>query len=85
MVDAPHDRFGTVTAWTFMKPDGTYRSSIASALVRWELHPGSFLTAVWQHHGEITDQRAFTSSLGPALHVAGSDVVLVKLAWLFQL
>ena len=85
VVDAPHDRFGPVTAWTFMKPDGTYRSSIASALVRWELHPGSFLTAVWQHHGEITDQRAFASSLGPALHVAGSDVVLVKLAWLFQL
>jgi hypothetical protein len=84
VVDAHADAFAPLTAWAFTRSDGVDRSLIASVIARWELRPGSFLTAVWQHHGEATDVVApFANELGRALTVPGGDVVLVKLAWLF--
>jgi hypothetical protein len=76
----------TVTAGglTFDRPDGIRRSLIASAIARWEVRPGSFLTAVWNHHGDITVAPGpLAPELGRVLHQPGTDVVLVKLAWRF--
>jgi len=84
----------TITADTVMvrgaapfsiaRPDGVARSLIASAIARWELSPGSFLTAVWSHRGDaaLPDPSArLASSLGDTLSQPGADVFLLKLGW----
>ena len=55
-------------------------------VARWELRPGSYLTAVWNHHGDETvfDQ-AFSHSLDRLVRAPSTDIVLVKLAWRFAL
>jgi hypothetical protein len=75
-------------SWSFARPDGAERSLIASAVARWELAPGSFLTAVWSHRGDAaatTQSGRLASELGGALSQAGSDIVLVKLGWRWAL
>jgi hypothetical protein len=70
--------------FTVPRPDGVSRTLIASAIARWELRPGSFLTAVWNHHGDAAAGVAgarLGSELGRVLVEPGGDVVLVKLGW----
>jgi len=58
------------------------RTLIASAVARWELAPGSFLTAVWSHRGDaaaITTTARLAAELGETVTQAGADIVLVKL------
>lgn len=72
------------TSFTVARPDGSARSLIASAVARWELAPGSFLTAVWSHRGDAataTSHARLASELGDVLAEPGADVVLVKLGW----
>jgi len=84
----------TITADTIMvhgpagfsipRPDGVARSLVASAIARWELSPGSFLTAVWSHRGEATvaaPSARLATSLGDSLGQPGADVFLLKLGW----
>ncbi|HEV7554859.1 MAG TPA: DUF5916 domain-containing protein, partial [Kofleriaceae bacterium] len=88
VVDAHAGRFAAVDPDTLgiARPDGSHRSLIASAIARWEIRPGSFLTAVWNHHGEaVAPVAPLTGEFGRVLHEAGSDLVLVKLAWRFAL
>jgi len=71
-------------AWSIARPDGTEHTLIASAVARWELAPGSFLTAVWSHRGDraaITTTARLGDELTGALAQPGSDVFLVKLGW----
>lgn len=70
-------------AWTLPRPDTAERTLIASAVARWELAPGSFLTAVWNHRGDTTAiaTRHLHSELGDALAQPGSDILLLKLGW----
>jgi hypothetical protein len=70
---------GPAGAWSVARPDGARRSVAASAVIRWEYGPGSYLTAVWTHRAEHEER-------GPALPVGnllepGSDRVMVKLSW----
>src|SRR5262249_28985606 len=71
-------------AFTIARPDGLSRTLIASAVARWEVRPGSFLTAVWNHRGDAAIATA-TAQLAPELGRVfvepGADVVLVKLGW----
>ncbi|MEO7733042.1 MAG: hypothetical protein ABIY55_18920, partial [Kofleriaceae bacterium] len=72
------------TAFSIARPDGAARSLIASAVARWELAPGSFLTAVWSHRGDAaaaTTHGRLASELGDVVAEPGADVVLVKLGW----
>jgi hypothetical protein len=73
--------------WSVARPDGAERTLIASAVARWELAPGSFLTAVWSHRGDATAPATTTArlgaELGDVLAQPGADVVLVKLGWRF--
>jgi hypothetical protein len=70
--------------FTVPRPDGLSRSLIASAIARWELRPGSFLTAVLTHHGSLAagapDAR-LGAELGRVLGEPGGDIVLLKLGW----
>jgi hypothetical protein len=71
-------------SWSIARPDGAQRTLIASAVARWELAPGSFLTAVWSHRGDtsaITTTARLAAELGNTVTEAGADVVLVKLGW----
>jgi hypothetical protein len=66
------------------RPDGVARSLVASAVLRWELAPGSFLTAVYSHRGDagaLDPYARLGSSLTDALREPGADVFLVKLGW----
>jgi hypothetical protein len=70
--------------FSIARPDGAGRSLIANAVARWELAPGSFLTAVWSHRGdtaEATTTARLAGELGRAAREPGSDTVLVKLGW----
>jgi hypothetical protein len=70
--------------WTVARPDGAQRTVVASAVVRWEVRPGSYLTAVWSHHAEHTEPTATRRpwrELGRAIREPGADVVLLKLGW----
>jgi hypothetical protein len=70
--------------FTIPRPDGLSRTLIASAIARWELRPGSFLTAVLSHHGDAAASATGTrlgSELGRVLTEPGGDIVLVKLGW----
>ena len=74
--------------WSFARPDGAQRSLIASAVARWELAPGSFLTAVWSHRGDATATTTtahLAGELGDVLSQPGADIVLVKLGWRWAL
>jgi hypothetical protein len=74
------------TAFTIPRPDGISRSLIASAVARWELRPGSFLTAVWSHRGEaalVTPAGRLGGQLGRVLSEPGADIFLIKLGWRF--
>lgn len=78
----PADR----AAFALQRPDGSERTLIASAIARWELAPGSFLTAVWSHRGDggaLTRAARLGDELGDVLHERGIDVFLVKLGWRF--
>ncbi len=70
------------TAITLPRPDGVARSLNASAVVRWEVAPGSFLTAVWSHRGDaaLLDPSA-RLGLTDVFDEPGTDVFLVKLGW----
>jgi len=71
-------------SFSVARPDGVARSLIASAIARWELAPGSFLTAVWSHRGDTAalDRSArLARSLGDVLTEPGADVFLIKLGW----
>jgi hypothetical protein len=75
---------GAEQDFTVARPDGVSRTLIASAVVRWELRPGSFLTAVWSHRGEAAASATgarLGDALGRVLTEPGADVVLVKLGW----
>ena len=88
VVDAHTDLFAAVDpeAVGVERPDGSHRSLIASAIARWEIRPGSFLTAVWNHHGDaLATVAPFAGEFGRVLHEPGSDLLLVKLAWRFAL
>jgi hypothetical protein len=66
------------------RPDAAQHTLIASAVARWELAPGSFLTAVWSHRGNaeaITTSARLAGELGDALREPGTDIFLVKLGW----
>ncbi|HEX3758263.1 MAG TPA: DUF5916 domain-containing protein [Kofleriaceae bacterium] len=68
--------------FSIARPDGAERSLVANAVARWELVPGSFLTAVWSHRGDATTAAArLAAELGGAVHEPGSDTFLVKLGW----
>lgn len=72
------------TRLALARPDGLARSLIASAVARWEVSPGSFLTAVWSHRGDaaVLDPTArLGSSLTDVLGEPGADVFLIKLGW----
>ncbi|HEY0195355.1 MAG TPA: DUF5916 domain-containing protein [Kofleriaceae bacterium] len=74
------------TAFSIARPDGVSRTLIASAVARWELRPGSFLTAVWNHRGETatsTQAGRLGGQLGGVLAEPGADVFLIKLGWRF--
>jgi hypothetical protein len=71
-------------SWSIARPDGAQRTLIASAVVRWELAPGSFLTAVWSHRSDaqaITATARLGAELGDVLTEPGADIALVKLGW----
>ncbi|HZJ64708.1 MAG TPA: DUF5916 domain-containing protein [Kofleriaceae bacterium] len=71
-------------SFTVARPDGVSRTLIASAVARWELRPGSFLTAVWSHRGDTAlpaTSARLADELGHVLTEPGADVVLVKLGW----
>lgn len=71
-------------SFSVARPDGAARTLIASAVARWELAPGSFLTAVWSHRGDAsatTTRARLAAELGDVLAEPGSDVVLLKLGW----
>ena len=84
MADATSLTIAGMPGWSIARPDGAERTLIASAVARWELAPGSFLTAVWSHR---SDARAITAAarlggeLGDVLREPGADIVLVKLGW----
>ena len=70
--------------FSIARPDAAGRSLVANAVVRWELAPGSFLTAVWSHRGDTAEATATArpaGELGRAAREPGSDTVLVKLGW----
>ncbi|HSR98330.1 MAG TPA: DUF5916 domain-containing protein [Kofleriaceae bacterium] len=70
--------------FTVPRPDGLSRTLIASAIARWELRPGSFLTAVLSHHGDtsaIATGAQLGNQLGRVLTESGGDVLLIKLGW----
>jgi len=71
-------------SYTIARPDASQRSLVATAVARWELAPGSFLTAVWSHRAEVdtlaTGAR-LAGDLGDVLREPGADVFLVKLGW----
>jgi len=72
---------------TFPQPDGVQRTLVASAVLRWEFRPGSFLSAVWSHRGShfrIGDSR-FGPNLGQVLAEPGTDVFLLKANYLLAL
>ena len=82
--DAETLRIEGPRGFTVPRPDGVQRTLIASAIARWELAPGSFLTAVWSHRGDragTATTAGLASELGDALAEPGADVVLVKLGW----
>jgi hypothetical protein len=82
--DATMLTFAGMPGCSIARPDGAQRSLIASAVARWELAPGSFLTAVWSHRGDasaITTTARLGSELGGTLTQSGADVVLIKLGW----
>jgi len=71
-------------SWSIARPDAAQRTLIASAVARWEVAPGSFLTAVWSHRGNaeaITTTARLTGELGDVLREPGADIFLVKLGW----
>jgi hypothetical protein len=72
------------SSFQIARPDGTQRTLIASAVARWEVRPGSFLTAVWSHRGDRAATAAsarLSAELGDVLTEPGADVVLLKLGW----
>ena len=72
-------------SWSVARPDGVQRTLIASAIARWEVRPGSVLTAVWSHRGAAASATSgrLGQALGEVLTERGADVVLVKLGWRF--
>ncbi|HEX3477470.1 MAG TPA: DUF5916 domain-containing protein [Kofleriaceae bacterium] len=82
--DATTLTFPGMPGFSIARPDGAGRSLIANAVARWELAPGSFLTAVWSHRGdaaETTTTARLAGELDRAAREPGSDTVLVKLGW----
>jgi hypothetical protein len=72
--------------WSVARPDGAQRTLIATAVARWEVRPGSFLTAVWSHRGDAataTPRARLGTELNDVLTEPGSDVALIKLGWRF--
>ncbi len=68
------------------RPDGEQRSLNASAVLRWEYRPGSFLTLVWNQHREglgADVERSATQALGDLANDRGHDVILAKVSWRF--
>lgn len=66
------------------RPDGAERALNASAVVRWEIRAGSFLTVVWNQRraGSGGDgRRAAAALLRDLGGDAAVDVVLAKLSW----
>jgi len=64
-------------------PGGERRELNASAVLRWEYHPGSFLTAVWNQQRQAFSFDAADSSgraLGRVSGDAATDVFLIKLS-----
>jgi len=57
------------------------RTLQASAVLRWEFQPGSFLTGVWTHRGDVVlpGPAPLGAQLRQALVEPGEDVFLVKL------
>jgi hypothetical protein len=84
MADATMLTIAGSPSWSIARPDGAQRTLIASAVARWEVAPGSFLTAVWSHRGNaeaITTTARLAGELGDALREPGADIFLVKLGW----
>jgi len=84
MADATTLTIAGMPGWSVARPDGAERTLIASAVARWELAPGSFLTAVWSHRGNVQAEASgarLGSELGDVLREPGADIVLVKLGW----
>jgi len=84
MADANTLTVAGTPGWTIARPDAAQRTLVASAVARWELAPGSFLTAVWSHRGNaeaITTGARLAGELGDALREPGADIFLLKLGW----
>jgi hypothetical protein len=55
-------------------------------VARWEVRPGSFLTAVWSHNGDAataTTHARLGSEFDDVLTEPGTDIALIKLGWRF--
>ena len=64
-------------------PGGEDRSLDGSLVLRWELRPGSFFTAVWNHSSQVTvrdEPRGPEGALGDLAGDPSRDVLLVKLS-----
>ncbi len=62
-------------------PDGIERSLNGNLVLRWEYRPGSFFTAVWNHHRDTSILDAtptLGSALGSLFHDPSTNVFLVK-------
>jgi len=65
-------------------PGGEERSLDGSVVLRWELRPGSFLTAVWNHHSDVAglgDPRGPEDALGDLAGDPSRDILLLKLSF----